>query len=111
MLPTPTPASTTPVAVSTVVISVRNWELTVLKNRSIFPRPCGRYGFECVNRIPRRAQVRERFIHECASVIDVNRARNAASFQRRAEGRREADGVFRERPPGCRDEAGVVVEE
>ncbi len=56
----PTPSSTTPVVVSTMVISVRNCELTVLKNRSIFPRPCGRYGFECVSRIPRRAQVRAR---------------------------------------------------
>ena len=55
----PTPVSTTPVAVSTTLISVRNWELTVLKNRSIFPRLWGRYGAECVNRIPSFAQVRD----------------------------------------------------
>jgi hypothetical protein len=54
---------------------------------------------------------REGLINKSRAVIDVNRARDAARFQRRSEGRREADGVFGVGPLACRHHAGVVVEE
>jgi len=40
------------------VISTRNCSRTVRKNRSIFPRPCGRPGVEWTSRIPSFAQAR-----------------------------------------------------
>src|SRR5205814_4932096 len=85
---------------------------TVRKNRSIFPRPCGRPGVEWTSLMPNFAQARSS--HESTKALPLSTYTYSGTpprGQRRAQRGSQPHSVFGEAPPVPDHGPGMVVDE